>query len=83
MSICQNYPKVSIVGGGEVSKKCFLKTCALVKKLINNNIVVVSGLSRGIDTVVHTTAIENGCKTIAVLGTPLNSFYPIAARYDR
>ncbi|MBN5381713.1 DNA-processing protein DprA [Serratia marcescens] len=38
--------------------------------------VVVSGLATGSDTLGHITAIECGMRTIAVLGTPLNMFYP-------
>jgi DNA processing protein len=38
--------------------------------------IVVSGLARGTDTVVHTAAIGRGGSTIAVLGTPLDGFYP-------
>ncbi|WP_347256025.1 DNA-processing protein DprA [Pseudomonas syringae] len=38
--------------------------------------VVVSGLAEGSDTLGHETAIENGGRTIAVLGTPLNMYYP-------
>ncbi|WP_105462604.1 DNA-processing protein DprA [Escherichia coli] len=38
--------------------------------------VIVSGLATGSDTLGHKTAIDNGMKTIAVLGTPLNMFYP-------
>jgi DNA processing protein len=44
--------------------------------LVRQKITVVSGLARGVDTVAHTTAIEEGGRTIAVLGTPLNVFYP-------
>lgn len=38
--------------------------------------VVVSGLAEGSDTLGHETAIRNGGRTIAVLGTPLNMHYP-------
>lgn len=38
--------------------------------------VIVSGLAAGSDTLGHITAIECGMRTIAVLGTPLNIFYP-------
>lgn len=38
--------------------------------------VVVSGLAEGSDTLGHEAAIENGGRTIAVLGTPLNMHYP-------
>jgi len=33
-------------------------------------------LAEGIDTTAHTTAIVNGGKTIAVIGTPLNISFP-------
>lgn len=38
--------------------------------------VIVSGLASGSDTLGHKSAIEFGMKTVAVLGTPLNMFYP-------
>ncbi|UXH38775.1 DNA-protecting protein DprA [Pseudomonas promysalinigenes] len=38
--------------------------------------VLVSGLAEGSDTLGHETAIQNGGRTIAVLGTPLNMHYP-------
>lgn len=37
---------------------------------------IVSGLATGSDTLGHISAIENGMRTIAVLGTPLNMYYP-------
>jgi len=47
-----------------------------VEELVREKAIVVSGLARGIDTVAHRTAIEEGGGTVAVLGTPLNAFYP-------
>jgi DNA processing protein len=44
--------------------------------LVKDGVIIVSGLSRGIYSVAHKSAIEAGGDTVAVLGTPLNRFYP-------
>jgi DNA processing protein len=69
-------PRVSIVGTRKPSKQGIQAASRIAKELVEKGIIVVSGLARGIDTVAHRTAIENGGQTIAVLGTPLNRFYP-------
>jgi len=69
-------PRVSVVGTREPSPEGIELTRRLVKELVREKAIVVSGLARGIDTVAHRTAIEEGGRTVAVLGTPLDVFYP-------
>jgi DNA processing protein len=45
-------------------------------ELTGYNINIVSGLARGIDTCAHTEALMNNLKTIAIIGSGFNRFYP-------
>ena len=47
-----------------------------VKTIANEDVVIVSGLARGIDTIAHESTIQAGGRTIAVLGSGLNCMYP-------
>jgi DNA processing protein len=69
-------PCVSIVGTREVSENGIKATEWLARKLSDAGIVIVSGLAYGVDTVAHTATIEQGGKTIAVIGTPLDKASP-------
>ncbi len=67
---------VAVVGTREPSEQSIARTRKLVRRLVEDDFTVVSGLARGIDTVAHRTAIEAKGRTIAVIGTPLNVRYP-------
>ena len=69
-------PRVAVIGTRNPSPEGTKDTAEITKILVKRGIIVVSGLARGIDTIAHKTAIDCGGKTIAVLGTPLNKFYP-------
>jgi DNA processing protein len=56
------------------------RTKRLVKNLVNDGYVIVSGLAKGVDTAAHQMAIEGNGNTIAVIGTPLNQHYPLENR---
>lgn len=71
-----NEKSVCVVGSRNASVDSMKKTEKLVKALIKRNIVVNAGLAKGIDTATHKTALENGGRTIAVIGTPINQYYP-------
>jgi len=69
-------PSVAVVGTREPTQDGIRRAQYLVKRLVQDSFVVVSGLARGIDTVAHQTVLENCGNTIAVIGTPLNRYYP-------
>ncbi len=48
----------------------------LVEDLAGENILVVSGLAFGIDSIAHKTALKNNLKTIGVLAHGLDRIYP-------
>ncbi|MFH1637917.1 MAG: DNA-processing protein DprA [Candidatus Woesearchaeota archaeon] len=79
-NIVNQGPRVSIIGTRKPSKKGIDNALILTKSLVKKGVVIVSGLAEGIDTVAHRTAIESGGKTIAVLGTPLDKYYPLNNR---
>lgn len=69
-------PRVSIIGSRGASERGLAEAKEITEVLVENEVVIVSGLAKGIDTVGHKTAIENGGRSIAVIGTPLNKVYP-------
>ena len=71
------FPKVAVVGGRACSKQG-AKSVEKVIQGLENELVIVSGLAKGIDTAAHMAALQNGGKTIAVIGTGLDVFYPKA-----
>ena len=76
MKIPLPHPRVSMIGSRAASEHGLSRAKEIAKFLAENNITVVSGLARGIDTASHKTAIEHGGNTVAVLGTPLDKTYP-------
>jgi DNA processing protein len=69
-------PRVSVVGSRKASEEGLKRARSLARALVAHDIVVVSGLAEGIDTAAHTSALEAGGKTFAVIGTPLDKYYP-------
>jgi DNA processing protein len=71
-----NQPMVSIVGTRDASLEGISRATRLSRELVRAGVVVMSGLARGIDGAAHRSAIDNGGRTIAVIGTPLSKASP-------
>lgn len=69
-------PSVAVVGTRHPTDDGRARARKLVRALVEDGRTVVSGLATGIDAEAHTTAIDAGGQTIAVIGTPLGQHYP-------
>ncbi len=69
-------PRSAVIGSRKASPEGLKAAFEITRTLVREGVVIVSGLAEGIDTSAHETAIQEGGKTIAILGTPLNRFYP-------
>lgn len=61
--------RAATVYGRQVTEK-------LVSSLAASRLVIVSGLARGIDAIAHRAALDAGGRTIAVLGSGVDTIYP-------
>jgi DNA processing protein len=67
---------VAVVGTRNPSKSGIDITKEVVKELVKNNFVIVSGLAYGIDTIAHETALDNNGLTIGIMGNGIQEIYP-------
>lgn len=67
---------VAIVGTRDADKYGVEITKRFSKALSENNICIISGLARGIDTIAHLNSLSNKGRTIAVLASGFNHIYP-------
>ena len=67
---------ISVVGTRTNSEYGRLITEKLMEELSALNILVVSGLAFGIDTIAHKAALKNGLNTVGVLAHGLDRIYP-------
>ncbi len=67
---------VAVVGSRKTSAYGRWAATSISKRLSQENITVVSGMARGIDTNAHKGALEHVGKTIAVLGMGIDGCYP-------
>jgi DNA processing protein len=67
---------VAIIGSRKASTAGRDRAADLARALVADDVVVISGLATGIDASAHRAAIAAAGRTMAVVGTPLETAYP-------
>jgi len=73
---CFDQPSIGVVGSRSCSTYGENASEMLARDLASRGITITSGLARGIDTAAHRGAMRASGRTIAVMGTGLDSVYP-------
>lgn len=81
MSILNNEKKLAIVGSRKATTYSEQICNAIIPKLINTKIAIVSGMAMGADYFAHLKTIEHGGQTIGVAAFGLDYHYPKATKY--
>ena len=77
ISLLKQPQKIAIIGSRKATNYSNLALEYIVPPLVEQNVVIVSGLAKGADTLAHRAAIKYGGKTIAVLGHGFSHLYPV------
>lgn len=67
---------IAVVGTREASPEGIGHARSLARQLVENGVVVLSGLAKGIDAASHAATLEAEGRTVAVMGTGIEMIYP-------
>lgn len=67
---------VAVIGCTDPTPEVIMREKSFVQKLIDKDMVIVSGLAKGCDSVAHMVAVENLKQTIAILPCDFQMIYP-------
>lgn len=76
LELLANPQKIAVIGSRKASSYSQRAMDYIIPMLVEQDIVIVSGLAKGADAMAHQTAIDLGGKTIAVLGSGFLHPYP-------
>lgn len=72
--------KVSVIGTRKPTEYGKINAYKFCKEFVENNIVIVSGMAYGLDSIANKAALENNGVTIAVMGCGVDVCYPASNR---
>ena len=81
LSRCNFNRTLSVVGSRKASYNAKEELSKIISQFAGTDICIVSGLASGIDSQAHISALDNGLKTIGVIASGLNFFYPSNNKY--
>jgi DNA processing protein len=67
---------VSVVGSRDATDRGIAIADGISRNLVARGLTVMAGLALGIDTAAHKAALAEGGRTVAVIGTGINRYYP-------
>ena len=71
---------VAIVGTRNITDYGRENCQKLVEDLVDDNVLVVSGLAYGVDSAAHRACVKHGIPTVGVMGSGLQAVYPAVNR---
>lgn len=71
-----DFPAISVVGSRKISPYGRRALEFILNEITQEGVTIVSGLAFGADALAHQIALNNGCRTIAVLGNGIDEIYP-------
>jgi DNA processing protein len=74
---------LAIVGTRQAHPGSMRFICSLMESLRDSQLVILSGLAKGVDAMAHEAAMAVGLPTIAVLGSGIETTYPESSRSIR
>ena len=72
---------LAVVGSRKASLEAQNALYKILSDFNNSNITIISGLAYGIDATAHKVALDNNIKTLAVIGSGLDFYYPAQNKY--
>lgn len=71
---------VAVIGLIDPDEQIIERERVIVRKLVEKNLVIVSGLAKGCDSIAHQICLESSGKTIAILPSQLSKISPAENR---
>jgi len=71
---------LAIVGTRKPSNYGKIQCEKITGELAKRNFTIISGLAYGIDAIAHNSALKNGGRTLAVIGSSIENIYPSSHR---
>lgn len=81
LDACNLDKTLAVVGSRKASYHAKEELDKIISQLANTDICIVSGLAAGIDSQAHISALDNNIKTIGVIASGLDFYYPTTNKH--